>query len=560
MRIEQITVQNFLGVPDFRHALAHPMLFVAGPNGSGKSSLQDAVRYALTGMMPRGVSKVADRPQLITEGAAAGFVQVQVDGYEIRRNIGSGKLVGDAPQLPAALALCLDPPAFAAMPEADRRRCLFELAGVQVNRETVAQQLVSNGIRADIVDRVLPLLRDGFPAAAAYAKEQASQARGAWKAITGENYGSQKAETWNAAVPENAPAPGEVEETRELVRAAEIRVQSMAEAKGRVSGALSPERRAELKALAATADAADAEATQAKLAHDAAIAALEDVRRQAQGNVGVIAPCPCCKKLLVIDGGHLRAAIEVNTPPPKAAAQIKRAEAAVEEARKEMVRTAQVRAEAAGAATALANIPEPSEEDVAAAGALHEERERLNLHRRTLEALEAARTAAESAHGKTDFARKLHEDVVAWIAAEAQLGPDGIPATMLARAIDPINDALAAEAAAAGFRPARIERDLSLTYAGRPYGLCSESERWRADALFAVVIAVFSDTRLVALDRFDVLDPASRGAVLDWLESRAGQELDTVLLTATLKAAPDLGDGIDTVWLDGKGAALKAAA
>jgi hypothetical protein len=197
---------------------------------------------------------------------------------------------------------------------------------------------------------------------------------------------------------------------------------------------------------------------------------------------------------------------------------------------------------------------------------LVDEQAHLTLYRNTLASLENARHLAEAAHGKTELARAEHERVTAWVAAEAELGPDGIPATLLSRAIDPINDALAEQARLAGFRPARVERDLSLTYAGRAYGLCSESERWRADALFAVVIAILSDVRIVTLDRFDVLDPASRAEALDWLQWLVNGDgdqvplLDAAIVTATLKAKPDLGDGVDVVWLQSKGDTLQAAA
>ena len=140
--------------------------------------------------------------------------------------------------------------------------------------------------------------------------------------------------------------------------------------------------------------------------------------------------------------------------------------------------------------------------------------------------------------------------VAAWVAAEEQLSPEGIPATLLSRALDPVNDALAQQAEAAGFRNARIERDLSLSYTERAYALTSESERWRADALFSVVAAIVSGYRIVTLDRFDVLDPESRGEVIDWLlDLTTAGTLETVLLTGTLKAKPDLGEGIDVIWL-----------
>lgn len=548
MRIEGITIQNFLGVQDFRHALTSPVLFVAGPNGAGKSSLQDAVRFALIGEAPRGVTKVADRPHLITDGAAAGYAQVVIDGFEVRRNIGSGKLVGDTPQIPEATALCLDAPRFAGMSEADRRRWLFALAQVQIKREAIAEQLIAAGIDESIVERVIPLLREGFPAAAAFAKEKAAEARGAWKAITGEVYGTQKGAVWQAKPPETPTTLEELEQARALVEAAEAKAQVATEARGRVSSAMSAEKRAELEELAGRIEALEAAFKNAEAAVDEA-AREQSALLAGNHSEGEPHTCPACEAKLLLVGGELKPA--PRTKPPSQAAINGAAQKVGAAKRDRDAAYAALRA-AEGAQATLDNLPEgPSQEDVAAAANYGTAQDDLRLHRAALRALEDAWHLAEAAEGKTERATAEHRKVKAWMDAEAQLGPDGIPATLLSKALDPINDALAQQAQAAGFRPARVERDLSLTYAGRPYALCSESERWRADALFAVVVAVFSDVRIVALDRFDVLDPPSRGDVIDWLAALGAERIiDTAIVTGTLKTKPDLGDGCDVVWLE----------
>lgn len=561
MRIEAISIQNFLGMPDFRHTLAAPVLFIAGENGAGKSSLQDALRFALTGELARGITKVGDRPMLITEGAAAGFVQVTVDGYQWKRAIGSGNVTGDTPQLPTAVGLCFDAPRFASMPESDRRRWLFDLSQVQVKREAVSAQLLEAGIDEPIVERILPLLRDGFPAAAEFAKEQASQARGEWKAVTGESYGSKKAEGWQAEQPENTPLIAEVEEQRALLAAAEEKVQAALEARGRVSGAMTPERRAELEQQAGRIHALEEAVAAADAAVDAAQRELDAFDRGAGGERHT---CPECEARLLLLDGKL---VPEPDSKPASRAVINGATQKLAGARRDRD-TAQVALRAAhGAQATLDNLPEgPSQADIDAAATLDAARADVDLYRKTLRSLEEARHLAEAARGKTELAAEAHRRVKAWVAAEAQLGPDGIPATLLARALDPINDLLAQQARAAGFRPARVERDLSLTYAGRPYGLCSESEKWRADAMFAVVVAILSGVRMVALDRFDVLDPATRVEAMDWLDDLciedgdSGALLDSVIVSGTLKAKPDLGDGVDVVWLEGRREPMQAAA
>ena len=54
----------------------------------------------------------------------------------------------------------------------------------------MARRLEAKGADLAKLEKVKPLLRGGFPAAEAQAKEYAAESRGAWKAITGESYGS----------------------------------------------------------------------------------------------------------------------------------------------------------------------------------------------------------------------------------------------------------------------------------------------------------------------------------------------------------------------------------
>lgn len=564
MRIDAFQIQNFLGLPSFHYTANNPFLFVAGENEAGKSSLQDALRFALRGELARGITKVSDRERLITDGARAGFVAVTLDGYALRRNIGSGKLEGDNPfEFDDALDLCLAPHRFALLPDAERRALLFRLAKVKAGREYVVEQLRAAEVPDPIIEDVIPLLRDGFPACAAYAERKTSEARGAWKAITGEAYGSVKAQSWTAKKPDAAPEEAAVEKQREVVRAAEAKVQEARDAKARLSAAVPAERVAELRAKADRIfDLIDAEAA-ATTAYTEAVAAAQAIAReiaQAEGDGLPTCACPHCDTLLAIDGDELR----VATPPKGGLTELRTRQAAAREA----VNAANTRRSAAStdlrdaqaAELALASVIEPSADDQALAATLPDLVRDLELFRSALTLLERDLADARDADKATERAAAEHARVVGWLKAAGELGPGGIPSKLLARALDPINAALAEQAQAAGFAPAVIERDLTLTYNGRPYLLNSESGQWRADALFGVVIAQLSGWKVLALDRFDVLQPSDRGDVIDWLDAlcQAGG-LDSLIVTATLKAQPDLGETVDVAWLAGAAAQQAAA-
>ena len=136
--------------------------------------------------------------------------------------------------------------------------------------------------------------------------------------------------------------------------------------------------------------------------------------------------------------------------------------------------------------------------------------------------------------------------------AEA-LGPAGIPAELLAEALDPINERLAAMANLSEWARIGIEADMSITAdGGRPYGLLSESEKWRADAMIAEAITHLTGLRLLVLDRADVLIGAERDRLFWWLDDLAADgAIDTALVFMSLKAPPaGLPEAITPFWIE----------
>ena len=74
---------------------------------------------------------------------------------------------------------------------------------------------------------------------------------------------------------------------------------------------------------------------------------------------------------------------------------------------------------------------------------------------------------------------------------------------------------------------------------GRPYIALSESERWRVDAILALVLAGLDGSCLVLLDRADVLDASGRDALFSTLMAA---DLGAIVAMTRNKAsmAPDL--------------------
>lgn len=567
MHITKLEITNFQGL---RHAaldVSAPVLLVAGHNGAGKSSLLDAISHAFTGK-PGRVSQKQHMNQLVTEGAKKGEAHVTfIDngGDEqaawVMLPTGKSAPLGESPFLPYVLDASL----FASLDAKERRRVLFDLSGASASPAEVAKRLEAKGLDLKLFEKVKPLLRSGFPAAVEQAKAYASEARGAWKAITGENYGSEKAIDWAPELVATVVTDDQVAEARDALQllesdlseaqqslgaskqarqAADGRAQRIAKLRELVD--LEPRRRNKL-----TTDEQNQDEWSEKVMA-AELASAGSVPRQPL-------TCPHCQGAVDLQAGTL----VVHQPPE----QIADAEAAR--------RLPEYREYLASAQRAVANSLRDLNECVAAAEqikaleaesadapsaeaiangeqAINELRQTRDASRAKLVALQEALEAAAQREASIAKAQAAHQDVVAWTGMADALSPTGIPAEILADAIGPVNDTLKRLAGTAGWSPVEISADIDVTFGGRLYGLLSESERWRCDAVLALAIATISGLRMVLLDRFDVLDLPSRGHAIALVRAvTCDREIDSVIIAGTLKEPmAKTPDWLQAVWIE----------
>lgn len=523
MRIARIEITNFIGLRKFAVDLPEPVLLVAGPNGSGKSSLLEAVRFALLGDSPRvGLKK--ELPLLLNDGAKDGDVCITIDGRMLSRSVRTGKLsidgVGAVDATPVdALTYVLGAQRFADLPVAERRRFLFGLFGVAVNPSGVADELKRIGHDQERIERIKPLLRSGFDAAAKEAASLASEARGAWKEITGEVYGSVKAETWRAP---------DVEQPQATALPDLVALREAYEQARKLASMLEARKAAAVQAVASLRLLRERAAKAGELHAD--LAKIEAFQPMGK--------CPQCSTPLAVAEGSLVVATGVDSPdsPEKTRGM------------RDAVRAALRDAEQAQAT--LNEIEPPTDDEIGHAHAAEAAaRSRLEEAEADHHAAEAARKDAAEQAKRAGRAKELHTQVTAWTKLAADLSPDGLPAAMLARALGPFNERLMASHAATGWPLVQVAPDMGITAGGRAYGLLSESERWRADAVLSEAISHAAGLKLLALDRFDVLDLPSRGRFVRWLAGLA-DEYDTIIAAGTLKAEPaDLPGKASAVWL-----------
>lgn len=580
MQINRITIENFQGAHAVDLDLRTPAALIAGANGAGKSSIAEAVRLTLLGT-PERVGLKKEFGALVTDGAKVGAVTLHLDdstvGISLPKGTQSGEnLIPPSPALPYVLA----PERFAAAKPDERRTLLFALSGTNVKADEIERRLLARGSSPLLVPGIKPILRSGFAAGAEYAKQQATEAKGAWKAATGEQWGSQKAEGWAAEVTpfDQAALVGEraalagmdakLEQNTKALGALEQKAAAYAAARDQVAArqakaAQLPALRQKLEFDLAEYDkaAAHVEALQAKagtgprvgLVHDLALCLSQLWKSEASKNVAFGIGLDIKEVLAVYERqyGKIGATgdAEASAALPKAIGARDLMARSVENDRRDIAA-----AESAGAQQQDDATPEqiqPADVEAARAKvtALRAERKAINDR---VQALMNAKQAASNAAERTANATRYHGDVLAWLAIGDALSPDGIPGEILAEALQPFNAKLADLAGLAGWLTPAIAVDMGITWGGRPYRLLSESERWRVDALIGAALAEISGLRCLILDRFDVLDLPGRGDALGLVDALAADgRMDSILVLGTLKAAPSApSDAFTVYWID----------
>ena len=573
MQLTHVWLQNWLCHRHLDEPLA-PLTVVCGPNHSGKSAILDAIAFVMTGDLRR-VQLKGDRDQLLTEGSKSGTVRVAFVDGRIQRDVVTGKPASDntfstVPSVTQALPFVVDRERFCRVDANQRRLLLQALMNVDLGRAGLVKRLLERGHSKELLDKVMKLDTDA-PVAdwLEQAERGASEARGAWKAIAGQPYGSERAKAWEAPGPVDPPFRKQVEDaaahTRQVQydeRAIQVALQVQAVTAART------ERQAEQIAawskLADTLASEEPRLADAKLKMEAAGLAAEQAASSlhATGDFDGIGPevtCPACKaEVMLVDGQLI-----LHKPATFTNAEIGSLREASEMARAVAIKlashyealrnrcktasTAKVCLDQAQKETALypsspTTTTDLQEQLVAKQAELSEAIRQSN--RLTLDY-----SAAELAAEQTARADGYHASVTAWVALRDALQPDGVPGELLASALQPFNATLRAMAAETGWPQVTLTSEVDVLYDNRAHGLLSRSERWRADAMLAVAVAIHSNLRLVGLDEFDVLDVASRGQAMGWLYGLTKGPIDTVIVLATLKAAPPVPPDVGVIWL-----------
>lgn len=562
MRITSINVTNFQGLRNAALVLSEPLLLVSGHNGAGKSSLLDAISMAFTGQ-PRRVNLKKDMAQLVTEGAKKGEAHVTwMDDAGEEQTAwamlpkGTTAPLPDLPYLP----FVLDATKFTGLDGKERRRVLFDLTGAKATPNEFGARLEAKGALPELVEQIKPMLRSGPQAASDQAKEYASEARGSWKQLTGENYGSEKAEGWEPEAMAQTVTAEQIVQAAQEVKALQQDLDDANQVLGghKAAAQAAGQRQQQLENLREAAGMLQRRQDKLAADQDRMVEWAQKLieAEQAESGAGAM-DCPCCNARLIVEAGAL-VKFSGAVGDPDAARRVdeyrgylESAERAVANSKRDVAASESAAARVAELEAEAAAVP-PAEAIANAEQTIAELRQQRDKAAAKHQALQEAHAASAGRDELIANAAQCHAAVQNWSLIAEALGPNGIPAEILADAIGPMNDLLKTQSAAAGWSPVQISAEFDVTFGGRLYGLLSESEKWRCDTLLAVAIARLSGLGFVMLDRFDVLDLPSRGQALSLLRTLTSSgDLQTAILAGTLKQPmATVPAGMQAVWVD----------
>ena len=551
MRIESLHLNNYQAHRNYRLAVSPDsrVVLFCGDNGAGKSTLLEAIRFALVDDLPRDVERKADISHALMTGEKDGSVTIGVteDGQPktYKRSLKTGAYSGESPvTLSTTERAALLPFEFLNASTQDRRRMLFTMSGVNVGKKQVTEDLLADGFDAVRVESIVSKLSVGFDAASKEAETRASQARGAWKQITGETYGDVKGGTWKATVPD--PPEREVADLNKAISDAELELGQVRNETSKLEAeSRQYEATAELRETASHLQEREKEKLSAQARKVEAEQAHEEAKK-ALFKDGWNAACPSCGTLLEsCEAGELHLYEKKSVTAKEAKAKVQATLDELAKATTAVSEATRAYDHAKAAEAALKSLPEakPDEDRM---GILRESAANLSRQlfslRDELKTAEAYVRSKELAATSTAAALQHHSNVQAY--AKLAVTLQELPIRYLNKAIGAINAELQQLTPVFGDH-VQIGPDLVPLYGRYTYRQCSKSQRWRIELAIGYVLA--SKTHgLCLIDDFDMLAPKHRSAVIQWM---MGQDKVQFIIAATMKEAPKLPEQADVRWI-----------
>lgn len=571
MKITRIQIDGILGVSTIDVKIKAPITLFCGENYSGKSSIRDNIALAIAQQHARSITLKKNYQEFVHEGLSGGGSVITINDdpdQSYAFNMPEGKFTGA--EVSASMRVALDGQLFSSMKSDERRKFLFDLTKCRPNAENVKNRMLDKGCDPLKIDAVLPMLRTGFPNTCEFAKTRATESKGSWRTITGEIYGSKKAESWKSE------KPAKPEFTSNSMKLELIELEKQISESNQTMGTIVSEKKtyeenkSKRELLKSSVSKISDLEKQIVLA-EKELAEFEpkviNLRNRSKGvaRTGLvhdmakfISECEEDEESTSLmsryesEHGKLDNG-KVDQEAQSSISEYEKSLLVLQNRAKNLKRDLDSSKQAKGQFDALA--PDGEMDYQKSIDAVKQFMEEDGIKRaklvKDISSIDSLINLRNEADEKTKLAKNHHNDVLSWSAVADALAPDGIPSELLIESLKPVNSALEQASLDTDWKKVSIDKDMEITASGRSYHLLSESEQWRTDAMIAQVVSELSGLKIMLLDRVDVLNLQGRKELLEWLDILAQDNLvDTVLLFATLKSMPSgLPETIESFWV-----------
>ena len=538
-----ITIENLLGV---RRADINldGIVEVVGPNASGKTSVALCAQALLAHEAnPLGVPAPQARTVYPHNGDADGYAHIE--GVDWRPGRGGLSVVTGVQSYarPEAVGL-IDFTARTgekARLEAIQSAILPDVADIV---DALREELLKRLPPAD-VDGVLDVIgKRGFEAAEGIYAERGRESKRQWAEVTGRTYGVRVAADWRPGgwlADMDAMTTGQAEEAITAARealAALHQVQAVTEAEQdaaqRAKDAL-PELREQVDKLDNRARQinADIAAIPTKAADDKAME-LDRKLSGMQRELNARHQCPHCGGALAIADGKVVDGSNGPSHDNEVAGVINE----LREAREHLQTLHEQIRPLSDDYNAVCKTLEEARREVAMQERIAAKTgEVLTAERR--DGLAQAEQAVDDAKRIADMvaaeakALDLSQTIARYAEVVRALGPQGVRAKMMESGLRLLNSGLKALSDEADWPLVTVTDRGAVSWGGRPVALCSESERWRAQACIQLTLAAITGSQAIVLDRADLLDPGNRKGLVRAIQRVSSKTGIAVLLCST---------------------------
>jgi hypothetical protein len=530
----RLRISNIKAIRDCDVTLSPKVTLFGGQNEVGKSTVALALGAALHGEILKyfGVTRNsnADKKQLVNDAAVDGYVKLSTPDGETTIEYPAGKMSqrGPTPWSSIHVAGAVPP---AEITAAELQRYI----NADPTREEFDKEF--EGIDAPVAEIWESIQRRGWDATHERAVDKRKELKGAWRHLTGEDYGATK-----QYMPDDFVDRSVEELTAELQRAEESYTEAV------VIKRISADERAQLAEIAATYDGL-VESLPAlqdeQLKHAAQVKNLETelAKIKVPAEEKTVA-CPECSAPVVISGNALKKPSAKSTKKSREEITAK-----VDAIRKNLDSLIALRDDASAKFMALSAKARAAENAARQLESVSDATDAVNADE-IRDHIATIRRQIDAVKRKQEVESITRQLAMNQYICDAT-SPEGLRRQKMMASRESFNKTLEQMSTVAGWGTVALDEYLQPTLRGRGYKFLSKSAQFRVNVTLALAFAQIDKSQVVIIDAADINDRQRRGQLFELL-NRFSIPVVVTMTYNSIDEMPDLasyGLGV-SYWIE----------